>query len=851
MDSRREFLKKAAMLTGGAGIFTAMPSSLVKALSINPAAGSTWLDAEHIVILMQENRSFDHCYGSLAGVRGYNDPRAMRLPDGDPVWFQKNKQGETYAPFRLNIKETKSTWTGSLPHSWTNQVDARNKGLCDQWLIAKPSGHPEFARAPLTMGYYNRQDIPFYYALADAFTICDQNFSSSLTGTTANRLYLWTGTIRSKPNPDAYANVRNENVNYENEADWTTFPERLEDENISWKIYQNELSIPSGLSNEEDSWLANFTDNPIEWFTQYNVRFSATHRSYMKKVLETFPDLISELEGKIEKGGNTEKEITALKKELVSKRKMLAAAQKVDREYTTGAFDKLSEREKNLHKKAFSTNERDPDYRSIENYNYQDGDSTRSMSIPKGDVLHQFRSDVKSGALPAVSWVVGPENFSDHPGAPWYGAWYVSEVIDILTQNPEVWKKTIFVLCYDENDGYFDHVPPFVPPDPYTPDSGKVSAGIDCAVEYVTIEQDEKRSKRSDCRHSPIGLGYRVPLVIASPWSRGGQVCSQVFDHTSILMLIEKWLSHKTGRDIREPNISAWRRTVCGDLTSVFQPYSGDVIAKPEPVKQMPFFESIHKAKLKKNPAGYRRYTRSEIDQWQTDPAHNRDFAQEPGTRKACAIPYELTADGNFDLQEKKIIIEFGAGNNVFGSRAAGAAFIVYKHNPAPGIRLNSQPAISCRNYAVKAGDYLTDEWLAEGDADKGYYLSVYGVNGFFRVFAGGVDDPLLHVKCGYSKKSRRGTLSGDVELLLTNTNKNLDYDVIITDDTYAHQQYTLKIAAGRTKKQVINSSEFSGWYNFTLSVKGNDNFFRQFAGHVETGKASLTDPVMGRQVSR
>src|SRR5690625_6626030 len=82
------------------------------------------------------------------------------------------------------------------------------------------------------------------------------------------------------------------------------------------------------------------------------------------------------------------------------------------------------------------------------------------MQVPKGDVLYQFRKDVDEGKLPAVSWVVAPGKFSDHPGYPWYGAWYISEVMSILTKNPEVWKKTIFIINYDENDGYFDHIPP-------------------------------------------------------------------------------------------------------------------------------------------------------------------------------------------------------------------------------------------------------------------------------------------------------------------------------------------------------------------------------------------------------
>ena len=133
---------------------------------------------------MQENRSFDHTYGTLQGVRGFNDPRAIQLPNKNKVWLQSTNNGDTYAPFRLDIKNTKSTWMHSLPHSWGNQVDARNNGKFDKWLDAKHSGHEEYKEMPLTLGYSTREDIPFYYELADAFTVCDQNFCSSLTGTT-------------------------------------------------------------------------------------------------------------------------------------------------------------------------------------------------------------------------------------------------------------------------------------------------------------------------------------------------------------------------------------------------------------------------------------------------------------------------------------------------------------------------------------------------------------------------------------------------------------------------------------------------------------------------------------------
>ena len=162
-----------------------------------------------------------------------------------------------------------------MPHSWTNQVDARNNGKYDKWLDVKQSGDKEYANMPLTMGYYTREDIPFYYALADAFTVCDQNFCSSLTGTTPNRLYFWTGTIREEQHENSKANVWNGDADYDTMVSWKTFPERLEENDISWKVYQNEISVDGGFTGEEDAWLANFGDNPLEYFTQYNVKLSA------------------------------------------------------------------------------------------------------------------------------------------------------------------------------------------------------------------------------------------------------------------------------------------------------------------------------------------------------------------------------------------------------------------------------------------------------------------------------------------------------------------------------------------------------------------------------------------------
>lgn len=719
------------MLSGTAGLMTMLPASIQKALAINPETGTTFLDAEHVVILMQENRSFDHCYGTLQGVRGFNDPRAMTQPDKNKVWLQTNSKKETYVPFRLNIHDTKSTWMSALPHSWENQVDALNGGKMDGWLENKKSGHADYKEMPLTMGFYNREDIPFYYAFADAFTICDQNFCSSLTGTTPNRLFLWSGTIREKQNFDSKANVHNSDVTYQKEAHWTTLPDRFEDAGISWKVYQNELSINVGFEGPEKEWLANFTNNPLEWMTQFNLWYSKGLQDYLPVALVELPKQIARLEAELKAAKEGNIDTSAIQKQLNQAKTDLKTARKVAAKFPREDFEKLSQRDKNLHQKAFCDNSDHPDYHRVVEVKYDDNGVERTMHLPKGDVLHQFRKDVNEGTLPTVSYLIAPKNFSDHPGAPWYGAWYISESLDILTKNPEVWKKTIFILCYDENDGYFDHVTPFFPPRPEDVKFGKVSPGIDTSVEMVNMKHELQRVRTNADRISrdgPIGLGFRVPLVVASPWSRGGYVNSEVFDHTSIVQFLETFLTHKTGKTFREENLSAWRRTVCGDLTSVFRPYNGEKLNFPRPVDYQPFVEGIHKSQFKDLPKGFHPLSKEEIHEVN----HRASGAsvmpqQEKGTRAANALPYELYADGKINAQRQFELI-LKVGNTVFGKKSAGSPFLVYLYGKE----------VQVRAYAVKPGDQLKDLFDRNLFQDNQIHIVVYGPNGFYREFKPG-----------------------------------------------------------------------------------------------------------------
>ncbi len=852
MRSRREFIKSTMLLSGVAGLSGIIPPSIQRALAINPAPGSTYLDAEHVVILMQENRSFDHCFGSLQGVRGFNDPRAFRLANGNPVWYQTNKAGKTFAPFRLNIRDTKATWMGSLPHSRASQTDAYHKGLHDEWLNACAHRNEKYASMPLTMGYHNRNDLPFNYAMADAFTICDQNFCSALTSTWPNRHYLWTGTIRNEQHPASRARIRNDLAF--GEALWRTFPERLEDNDISWRIYQNDLTCGGGYEADERSWLTNFTCNPLEYYKQFNVKFSDRYVKSLQQQVETLPTEIREIEQKLNGSVTGSKDLEKLNKDLVNKRNALISANEELSIWTEANFSRLSPREKNLYEKAFTTNKEDPDYRLITEMQFMDGNTERSMTLPKGDILHRFRADVREGKLPAVSWIVPPARFSDHPSSPWYGAWYVSEVLDILTQNPEVWKKTIFILTYDENDGYFDHIPPFVSPDPTRENAGKVSAGIDPAIEYIPLEQELSFGiSAKDARGGQIGLGYRVPMIIASPWSRGGRVNSQVFDHTSSLQFLEKFLSRKSGKEIREDNISAWRRTVCGDLTSVFAAYQPDKMDADHFLKKEPFVESIYNAQFRQDPDAFREILPAEIAKGKMSRPEEWTLPeQEKGVRPSCALPYELFADSNPGSGGKTVELVLKAGRDLFGARAAGAPFAVY--TPVAYReegREGGYQTMQNRQYAVAPGDELSDSWDMEAFQHGSYHLRVYGPNGFFREFTGSRQDPPLSVYCHYEyAQGQPAALSGNVLLSVYNNDPEKRIVLELTDESMGKPvTREQEILPGSHLDLPVNLKQSFGWYVVSLRAKGYPAFLKQYAGRVETGKESYTDPVMGRVV--
>lgn len=837
MDTRRSFLKKAGLLTGGAGFVNALPPTLQKAFAINPAPGTHWYDAEHVIFLMQENRSFDHALGMLQGVRGFNDPRAIQLPNRNKVWLQSNARGETFAPFPFDMHGSNITWQGGLPHGWSDQVDARNGGRYDRWLEAKDPGGAN-AGKPYTLGYFGRNDIPFYYALADCFTVCDHNFCSSLTGTTPNRLFFWTGTIRDKQDPSGQAKVHNHNADHGGGiVRWKTYPERLEEQGISWKVYQNELYLDVGLGDKQP-WLDNFGDNPLEYVEQYHARMHPEYIRWLPGKIDALAQDIATNERKLSAQHLSDPEKDGLRKAIGRKKKRLAELKQELQDFTPEQWEKLTDFHKSIHRKAFDTNRSDPYYHELTTLSYFDGQAQRRIDIPKGDILKNFRDDVLQGKLPAVSWIAAPEQFSDHPSRAWFGAWYVSEVMDILTQRPEVWKKCILVLTYDENDGYFDHLPPYAPPSPYERETGKVSAGIDTSIEHVR-KQEQSDADTPWMRESNIGLGYRVPMIIASPWSRGGYVCSEVFDHTSSLQFLEKFLEKKTGKRIVEENISEWRRTVCGDLTSAFRPYHEEAVQQPAFLDRDKFVQGINNAKFASDPVGFRPLRKEEIAIVNQRGVKSGLLpVQEKGIRDACPLPYELYSHGILSDDRKSFTIDLAAGSDMFGPASSGAPFYVYMHN------LKQTAARNHRDYAVKAGDQLRDVWALHSFEQEVYDLQVYGPNGFYRAFRGSAEDPLLDLRCSYPLSSE-GKPTGNIELEIR-SRESTPLSVMLADESYGSPSRKLVLQPHARERIVLNLEKQFGWYDFSIIVQGNARFRQQFAGHVETAEVSKTDPLMG-----
>jgi phospholipase C len=647
-----------------------------------------------------------------------------------------------------------------------------------------------------------------------------------MTSTTPNRSTFWTGTVRDQQRADSSVFIRNEEIE-KGGMTWKTYPERLNAAGIGWKFYQNELTN-SGLNDEEDAWLGNFGCNLLEFFQAYSIEaypgFALETQKQLAQLTGQLAKLEEELSNQKDPAGATQ-----LQEKIRKGRTGVAELQAQLANSGEKRYSRLTEAQRALHDAAFVTNANDPHHHALESLVFAGDGREQSMKVPKGDILYQFRRDVKEGKLPPISWLASPEKFSDHPTSPWYGAWYVSEVMDILTSNPELWKKTIFILTYDENDGYFDHAPSFVAADPRRPETGRASTGIDTGIEYTYLEDERKQGvSEKDARSGPIGMGFRVPMIIASPWSRGGWVNSQLFDHTSTLMFLEHFVQHKYGKPVKEENISTWRRAIAGDLTSAFRS-SPEKNHTLEYLNRDKFVLGIQKARDKEIPSNYRKLDAAQIKEFNRNPGLS-PFAshQEPGIRPSCALPYELYAEGMLDAEGVNFELSLTAGNKVHGKKAAGAPFNVY---------LRNNDGMHSATYAVRPGDTLRQQFPLSLFANGQYAIDVHGPNGFYRSFHGNAASRHLHVRTEY------GT-DGSMRVNLRAAGRE-SLTIEINDNSYRTGKTTRTIAPAQTASILLPLKKSHSWYDFTVKLNGSQTEAR-FAGRVETGRPGFTDPLMG-----
>jgi phospholipase C len=699
---RRRFLAQAAALSAGSAII-----DRALALPADRRTG-TLMDVQHIVVLTQENRSFDHYFGGLNGVRGFADPHPIPLSGGHTVWSQPRAPARgaqptaapRLTPYHLNTLANFAWMRASgTPHRWPDAQQAWDHGRMAHWPAAK-GDH--------ALSYFGAADLPFQTALANAFTLCDAYHCAIQAGTHPNRYYLTTGTndpFGQGRGPAMYNDFDDfgpaQGPGSEQGYRWTTYAERLQAAGISWHVYQD---LPD-----------NFGDNSLAGFKR-------------------FRDAVN--------GRGTD----------------------------------------------------------------QAKDSLAARAGSAGG-LERLRQDVVAGTLPQVSWIVGTAEGSEHPwkSSPAQGADYTARVIEALTANPQVWARTVLLVNFDENDGFFDHVPPPAPPSARGAKPGVDMAGssnLDTRGEYhLQLPAGHDNAAEAQWLGRPYGLGPRVPMFVVSPWSRGGWVCSQVYDHTSVIRLMEARFG------VAEPNISPWRRAVCGDLTATLDFSTADTARVSLP----PTIDLARRARA--------------LGDTRTPPPPQVPQApvQAAGARPARALPYELVAQCH------------GADTSVTlqldNPGRAAAVVQVYDR-----LRLADIP----RRFTLASRTQASDAWAL--DAEGRYDLWLLGPNGWHRQFRG-----------RQSKQDVVASLqvrSGQVGLLLSLRNPG-PQRVSLRLRALAYQagdDRVLSLAAGASQDLALPLDQRHHWYDWALQADGpadESAYLRRWAGHVETGRPSITDPAM------
>jgi phospholipase C len=740
-SNRRDFFRKSATALGAASAMTMLPPAIRKALAVEAAVETgTINDVKHIVILMQENRSFDHYFGTLRGVRGFGDRFPIPLANGKPVFFQADPAGgPEIQPFRRDSRIANALIGSGTPHNFPDQQAAWNQGKMDRWIQFKNQA---------TMGYFVREDIPFQFALADAFTICDGYHCSILTGTDPNRIVFMSG---SNFNPE----LRKKGINC-TDADSEPVNSRCWPKPANWVAGRAQQADGSGqIDPATGVHNYKYVNSAFKW--------------------DTLPDLLQ--------GAGVSWHIY----------------QNMNNNWTGAMHGGL----------AFESFRTAQPGSPIYEHGLTGGPDTADGAT---NFLAQLKQDVMNGTLPQVSWVLPTQALAEHPGSSEGvagAADFIADVLAALTSNPAVWSKTALFVTFDENDGFFDHLAmPAVPSyDASGNLMGKSTVPLDGHYFDASVGNYLSAADTTSGKVRPWGLSSRVPMYVISPWSKGGWVNSEVFDHTSVGRFLEKRFG------ITVDAISPWHRAVCGDLTSCF-----DFVSPNDPVvpalPDTSNFPAVNAAQRLLPTAPVR-----------NAPATPQPLYQETGTRFSRALPYELHTSARIEPRGLVSLVFANTGTQ-------GAVFHVYDK-----LHLDRIP----RRYTVEAGKQLADHWNT-GASDSGKYdLWVYSSNGFVRSFSG---DALATDTAAFKPEVQvcYEPANGQVYLKVHNGGSAAG-TVTVTSNAYRTDgPWTLEVAAGQTGTQHWNLDGSGHWYDFTVTA---DGFERRFAGRVETGKPGVSDPAM------
>jgi phospholipase C len=681
--TRRRFLQATGLgaaaaatvgVTGGpAAASTLRKSAAARALRAGQTG--TISDLKHVVILMQENRSFDHYFGTLQGVRGFGDKQALTWQNGNSI-FQQPDSARTDLGYLLPYNLTDQT-DGDLDHSWSGDHEAWNSGLWNQWVAAKGQE---------TMGYFTRSEIPFQYAVADAYTICDGYHQAIMAPTSPNRMYFWSGTSGGwTSNPDDYT------VEFGSDAgtaEITPYPQLLQNAGITWQVYTNDQVGDSG--SYPDYFLGDYGDNPLWFYQQFNTTNST-------------------------KGGTG----------------TLA---------TRGAVTK-----------------------------WQSAKGAPALSQTHAAyVLSTFIDAVKNGTLPQVSWIVAPAGYCEHPSyTPDYGAHYVNTVLQTLFNNPDVYNETALFITYDEHDGFFDHQLP-----PYPPSS--------ITSEYISGE--------------PIGPGTRVPMLIVSPWTTGGYIDSNVYDHTSMLQFLASW----TG--VAPDNVTSWRSSVVGNLTAAFD-FANPDFTIPTNV-----------------PTLAQTWALTQLTGGSTTPPAEGDQAmpvQETGTRPHRPSNLQPFADVTVNRTANTVTA------NLTNTGSVGVSFAVY-----PNAYLSADPT----PVTVAAGGSGSYAWNAAATSSD-YNFSVYGPDGFLTTFKGAVVPASTTTGQIPLVTAALDSATSTVTLTLANSGTtSITYTLTANDYSGTTQSVTVNGASSTNVAWPVGTD---GYYDVIITANTSDGFTRRYAGRI------------------